>query len=111
MNGHRLAARYGGVIVGAALLAAGPCWSQADPPLAQALELYESGIWPAAFERLAALADARDPEAARISLMMVRHGPQLYKTRFEVAPERLHQWKQAVRERADAAPYSGEQAR
>lgn len=111
MNRHRLAVRCTGMVLGAMLLGAGPAWSQPDPALAQALELYASGQWPAAFERLAALADASDPEAARISLMMVRHGADLYKTRFEVAPERLRQWKQAVRERGDAAPYAGGQAR
>lgn len=107
MNSPRQAVRAIGVVLGAALGGAGASWSQPDPVLAEPLELYARGQWPAAFEQLAVLADARDPEAARISLMMVRHGAQLYKTRFEVAPDRLHRWKQAVRERGDAGPYRG----
>lgn len=113
MNEHRIAARCLGAVLGAALqvLGASASWAQSDPALAQALELYATGRWSEAFDRLAALADARDPEAARISVMMVRNGPDLYKIRFEVAPERLQTWKQAVRERADAGPYAGGEAR
>lgn len=112
MNRQRLTVRGIGVVLGAALqvLAAGSAWSQPGPALEQALELYASGQWAAAFERLAALADARDPEAARISLMMVRHGADLYKSSFQVAPERLQHWKQAVRERGDAGAFAGGEA-
>ena len=49
-----------------------------DEGFAAALQLYHDGHYSAAYGRLVALADRRHVDAARIALLMVRFGPQLY---------------------------------
>lgn len=81
------------------LLAAAPVWAQqpapfgADRDRATALEAYADGHWTAAFEQLATLADRGDAESARIAVLMVRHGANLYRTSFTADPGRLAAWK------------------
>ncbi len=62
-----------------------------------AMEAYEAQQWPQAYAQLSAAADAGDPAAARVAAMMVRQGPQLFGQRFDVGPERLQRWDQAMR--------------
>ena len=68
---------------------------------------YQAGHWPEAYQGLAALADAGDPDAARLAGLMVRQGPLLYGQRFDASPERQAAWARltgAVRDAVHAAP-------
>ena len=58
---------------------------------------YEVGHYQRAFEQVAVLADGGHCEAARLAREMVRHGPQLYARRFEVAADRLARWQTVPR--------------
>ena len=40
------------------------------------------------------------PSAARVATMMARQGPLLFGQRFDVTPERLQQWDEAMRGQA-----------
>ena len=62
-----------------------------------AMEAYEAQQWPQAYAQLSAAADAGDPAAARVATMMARQGPLLFGQRFDVSPERLQRWEQAMR--------------
>jgi len=68
-----------------------------------AMEAYEAQQWPQAYAQLSAAADAGDPAAARVATMMARQGPLLFGQRFDVSPERLRRWEQAMRGRSPAA--------
>lgn len=88
-------------ILSAALaLAATTCQAalpEAPPaPLEEALMLYETSHWQAAFEAFARLADAGDPEAARIAFLMSRHGRDLYGQSFTVTATQVRRWLAAV---------------
>ena len=65
-----------------------------------AMEAYEAQQWPKAYEQLAAAADAGDASAARVATMMARQGPLLFGQRFDVSPERLQRWDNAMRGQA-----------
>jgi len=65
-----------------------------------AMEAYEAQQWPQAYAQLSAAADAGDPAAARVATMMARQGPLLFGQRFDVSPERLKRWDQAMRRQA-----------
>jgi len=68
-----------------------------------AMEAYEAQQWPQAYAQLSAAADAGDPAAARVATMMARQGPLLFGQRFDVSPERLRRWEQAMRGQPPAA--------
>lgn len=68
-----------------------------------AMEAYEAQQWPQAYAQLAAAADAGDPAAARVATMMARQGPLLFGQHFDVSPERLQRWDQAMRGNRPAA--------
>ena len=65
-----------------------------------AMEAYEAQQWPQAYAQLSAAADAGDPAAARVAAMMARQGPLLFGQRFDVSPERLQRWDNAMRGQA-----------
>jgi len=62
-----------------------------------AMEAYEAQQWPQAYAQLSAAADAGDAAAARVATMMARQGPLLFGQHFDVSPERLQRWDQAMR--------------
>jgi hypothetical protein len=68
-----------------------------------AMQAYEAQQWPQAYAQLAAAADAGDPSAARVALMMAHQGPLLFGQRFDVSPGRLTRWNQALNGQLDAA--------
>jgi hypothetical protein len=68
-----------------------------------AMEAYEAQQWPQAYAQLSAAADAGDPAAARVATMMARQGPLLFGQHFDVSPERLQRWDQAMRGQLPAA--------
>jgi len=65
-----------------------------------AMQAYEAQQWPQAYAQLSAAADAGDPAAARVATMMARQGPLLFGQRFDVSPERLQRWDNAMRGQA-----------
>lgn len=67
--------------------------AMADRRFEQAMAVYERGVWPAAYAALGAVADDGHGEAARIVLLMQRHGERLYGQRFETPPKRLQHWR------------------
>ena len=73
------------------------------PSLDDAWGDYERCHWREAFRTFATLADAGDPEAARMALSMARHGVRLYQQHFEVVAQRLDSWRQVSQVRASAA--------
>jgi hypothetical protein len=70
---------------------------------AEAVHLYRSGRWSAAYGRFMALADRGHARAARIALSMLRDGPQLYGTHWDAAPSQVSAWERA-KVRVDPAP-------
>jgi hypothetical protein len=69
-----------------------------------AMEAYEAQQWPQAYAQLSAAADAGDPSAARVASMMARQGPLLFGQRFDVTPDRLVRWEQAMNGGLPVAP-------
>lgn len=63
-----------------------------DPLMHQALAAYEVNHWQKSFAAMGALADAGHADAARVALLMTRHGSALFRERFEVTPARRLQW-------------------
>ncbi len=53
---------------------------------------YEDSHWSVAYARFAKLADSGNAEAARIALLMVRHGPQLYGQGWRAPQSQVEQW-------------------
>ena len=64
----------------------------ADPYAAAALE-FETCHWPQAYTAFAQLADAGDPRAARVAVLMHAHGPRLFAQAFEAKTARLERWR------------------
>ena len=77
-----------------ALAIAGPARADRtdDDRFVGALQLYQACYYSAAYGRLAQLADGGHVEAARIALLMVRLGPQLYHTEWSATPDQIHHW-------------------
>lgn len=98
MNSTPSSRRYGvkSGLLALLLLAAGFARAGTDfPPHATfdaALLAYESNHWHESFLALAALADCGHPEAARMALLMWRHGPALFDTTFSARAEQVQQW-------------------
>ena len=67
-----------------------------DIAFADALQLYRQGRWSAAYGRFVHLADAGHEESARIALVMVRHGADLYGTEWAASQPQVSAWEQMV---------------
>ena len=63
--------------------------------LVEAMRLLEGGQWQQAFKRLAELADAGHPQAARIALLLVRRGSRLLGGSFRAGMQQRQCWMQA----------------
>ncbi len=61
----------------------------------EAMHLMEDGRWQQAFTRLAELADAGHPVAARIALLLVRRGTRLFGGSFGASAQQLASWQRA----------------
>lgn len=57
-----------------------------------ALDDYEANRWPQAYAALARLADAGHGDAARIALLMLRHGRPLYGMDFIASAQQRQHW-------------------
>lgn len=63
-----------------------------DERFVAALQLYHDGHYSAAYGRLVALADGGHADAARIALLMVRFGPQLYDGQWSASASQIELW-------------------
>ena len=61
----------------------------------EAMRLLGDGRWQQAFTRLAELADAGHPVAARIALLLVRRGTRLFGGSFRASAQQLASWQRA----------------
>lgn len=68
----------------------------------EAMDLYSLGRWTAAYGRFTALADQGHREAARISVLMVRHGASLYGQSLRASPPQVRRWIQLATEGMEA---------
>jgi hypothetical protein len=68
-----------------------------DPAFVTAMELYRAGRWSAAYGRFIHAADSGNVEAARIALLMLRHGRELFGTEWSAAPSQVELWERSVR--------------
>ena len=63
-----------------------------DAQFNEAMDLYSLGKWAAAYGRFASLADKGHAEAARIALLMLRHGSKLYGHTWGASQPQINQW-------------------
>ena len=68
-----------------------------------ALDEYEANRWPQAYAALARLADGSHADAARIALLILRHGRPLYGMDFTASAQQRQHWAQAAGALAPAA--------
>jgi hypothetical protein len=68
----------------------------APTPFDAAMEAYEHCHWDEAFQAFATLADQGHSEAARVALLMLRHGQSLYRRDFAAKAERRLAWLAAA---------------
>lgn len=68
--------------------------------LADAKQAFRERRFPAAYGRFAALADAGHAPAAEISLVMWRHGRDLFGSDWSATPVQLRRWTAMVVDRA-----------
>lgn len=66
-----------------------------------AMRAYEVNHWPQAYAAFAALADQGHAEAARVALLMRRHGPALYGQRFAADDRQVELWSRQAACAAD----------
>jgi hypothetical protein len=62
----------------------------------EAVHLYRSGRWSAAYGRFMVLADRGHARAARIALSMQRDGPSRYDSLWDATPAQLEAWERAA---------------
>jgi hypothetical protein len=71
--------------------------AQADSAdFAEALRLYQAQRWSAAYGRFVTLADRGHADSARIAMLMLLYGRELYQTEWSAAPSQIEQWERAV---------------
>jgi hypothetical protein len=61
------------------------------------VRLFRSGRFAAAYGRFAQLADAGHAPSARIALVMVEQGPQLFGSDWDAWPQQLQDWADLAR--------------
>jgi hypothetical protein len=60
----------------------------------EAMQAYERNQWPQAFAALLPLAEQGHPDAARMVVLMHRHGPRLWGQHFDLTPQQLARYAQ-----------------
>lgn len=76
----------------AALLALPAGAASGDERFVAAMHLYHEARYAAAYGRLIELADGGHAEAARVALLMLRHGPALYRSEWSATPQQIQHW-------------------
>ncbi len=86
IRGMRVASRDASHAIGA---------SEKAQRFGEAMRLMEDGRWRQAFAHLAELADAGQPQAARIALLLVRRGTLLFGGTFNASAQQRASWQRA----------------
>ena len=80
-------------VAGIALATAMPAAAASDEEgFADAMALYRDGRYSTAYGHFAKLADGGHADAARIALLMVRFGPQLYGVLWSASAYQVARW-------------------
>ncbi len=96
----RVAAVVGGLAV--------PAFAAAtDDDFIAAMRLYHDDRYTSAFGKLATLADSGHQESARIALLMLRHGPGLYRSQWSATREQVQLWLQLATQRQSVVVAEG----
>jgi hypothetical protein len=74
---------------------------RSEAQFSEAMDLYSLGKWAAAYGRFAALADQGHAEAARIALLMLRHGSKLYGASWGASQPQINQWMKLALQRME----------
>jgi len=69
-----------------------PAAASVDQRFSAAMELYHQARYAAAYGRLIQLADDGHAKAARVALLMLRHGPALYRSQWTATPQQMRDW-------------------
>ena len=75
--------------------------AKSETAFTEAMEQYEQGKWSGAYGRFVALADHGHPEAARIALLMQRHGVKLYGSDWGASQPQVDRWTKLALRRAE----------
>ena len=81
--------------VGAPARAAQPLYTYEE-----AVSRFRAGDWADAYGRFMDLANKGDADAARISLFMLRYGPQLHGSYWHALPHEVRHWQRLASSRA-----------
>lgn len=73
--------------------------TSSDLALGDAMEQYKQGRWSAAYGRFVALADQGHAEAARIALLMLRHGAKMYGHDWSASQPQINEWMKLALQR------------
>jgi hypothetical protein len=73
--------------------------TSSDVAFSDAMEQYEQGRWSAAYGRFVALADQGHAEAARIALLMLRHGAKMYGHDWSASQPQINEWMKLALQR------------
>lgn len=79
-----------------------PAPDDSNRQFAEAVHLYKSGRWSAAYGHFAALADRGHVRASRIALTMFRNGPELYGIQWDATASQLNQWQRFAFRKGDS---------
>lgn len=66
--------------------------ASAEAAFNDAMAQYSDCRWADAYSRFAVLAEQGHAEAARIALLMLRHGPALYRHEWSGSPAQVTRW-------------------
>lgn len=67
-----------------------------DEAFLTATRQFQNGKWQRAFNQLSALADDGHAPAAKLALLMLRHGRTLFGLSFDAQPPQIARWAQYV---------------
>lgn len=73
--------------------------TSSDVAFSDAMEQYQQGRWSAAYGRFVALADQGHAEAARIALLMLRHGVKMYGNDWSASQPQINEWMKLALQR------------
>lgn len=76
--------------------------TSSDAAFNDAMEQYKKGKWSGAYGRFASLADQGHAEAARIALIMLRHGAKMYGHDWGASQPQINQWMKLALQRMEA---------
>ncbi len=85
----------------------GTARERADESFLVAVALYRERQWQRAYAHLALLADGGHSPAAKLALLMLRHGSALYGDGFHAGPAQVARWARHVIGRTSGSSHAG----